>query len=226
MNTEIIRSRDSTVASQYRNADCSNALAKHGYLVLDQFARIRKNEIVKRDKDVLPTAVIPLEIQTVLPKVCRDRAVRLQVDIVRIPRSRIATEAQSQSEVLVVGHVVAYLSKQRRPGLRPKPGITTPNPPLNLWTDRQPHLAPEPGSRGAPTTRVPFRRLVEREMEGGRPTDIRVAPGSDVLDVLLVVELQKSERCPVGRVRAFHAEDLDGAIGEIFGGPVQIRAEV
>lgn len=77
---------------------------------------VRKG-VSKTNKDVLPTAVVPLEIQTVLPKVGRDRAVRLQVDIVRIPRSRIATEAQSQREVLVVRHVVAYLSKQRRSGL-------------------------------------------------------------------------------------------------------------
>lgn len=34
------------------------------------------------DKDVLPTAVIAFEIQSVLPKVGRDRSVRLQVDIV------------------------------------------------------------------------------------------------------------------------------------------------
>ena len=45
------------------------------------------------NKDVLPTAIIPFEIQAVLPKVGSDRAVRLQVYVVRIPRPRIAAEA-------------------------------------------------------------------------------------------------------------------------------------
>lgn len=105
--------------------------------------------------------------------------------------------------------------------LRPKASITTPNPPLDFWTDRQPHLAPEPGSRGAPATRVPFHRLVEREIEGGGPTNVCVAPGRDVLDVLLGVELQKSEGCPVGRVRAFHAEDYQRVGGSTYIGAGQ-----
>jgi hypothetical protein len=112
MNPEVIKSRHSTVASQHGNADSSNALAKHGYLILDQFTSVCQNEIVKRDlswtyqhqraidttrrltnKNVLPTAIIPFEIQAVLPKVGRDGSVRLQVHVVRIPRPRIAAEA-------------------------------------------------------------------------------------------------------------------------------------
>ena len=44
-------------------------------------------------KDVLPAAIIPFEIQAVLPKVGRDGAIRLQVHVVRVPRPRIAAEA-------------------------------------------------------------------------------------------------------------------------------------
>lgn len=85
--------------------------------MLDQFAGVCKNEVIKGDlsrtcqqmygheepgkkkkrcgtyKDVFPASIIPFEIQAVLPKVGRNGAVRLQVHVVGISRPRISAEA-------------------------------------------------------------------------------------------------------------------------------------
>ena len=63
-------------------------------------------------EDVLPPAVVPPEVQPVLPKVGRDRPVRLDVHVVRVARAWMPCGAHAQCEELVQRYVVCELSEE------------------------------------------------------------------------------------------------------------------
>jgi len=54
----------------------------------------------------------------VLPQIRRHRPVRLKIHEIRVPQTVITTEAQTQRKELVISHIVAKLSEQRRARLQ------------------------------------------------------------------------------------------------------------
>lgn len=161
-----------------------------------------------------------------LPQVCRHRSVCLKIHEIRVPQAGIATEAQTQRKELVIRHVVAELSEQRRARLRssrymeltaiaaregahlgPEPCVPTPYLPLQLRPHVEPHLSPEPCRRRAPTTLVPRRTLVELKIQRRSAPDIGVAPRRELAEVLSGVEGQERDGCTRGLLGAFHAKN-------------------
>lgn len=109
----------------------------------------------------------------------------------------------------------AYKSPRRsaqRPRARkhthfiPEPCPPAANLVLHAGLHLQMHLAPEHARRGLPEGGVHLRLRVEREVGGGQPTVVPVAPGRDAVDFGLGVECECGARFAYW-VSALHQHD-------------------
>ncbi len=63
-------------------------------------------------EDVLPTAIISPEEQSVLPEVCRNRTICLEVDKVGVARPGVSQSADAKSNVFMIRNVFCYFAKE------------------------------------------------------------------------------------------------------------------